>query len=232
MASRIDRKQVVDTALRLLNDVGLDGLTLRRIAKELNVQAPALYWHFRNKQELLDEMATEIFRRMAAQFMPGAHRGGPDPLGGTWQDAMLRSCSALRRELLGHRDGGKVFSGTRMTDAGYAAPLEGILRRFTDAGFTLPDAVRAWWTAYNYTIGVVIEEQSVYPEPGAPEQRSPEKRDPAYDTDDRERRIGAAYPLAAGAGRVLFDDLDAGFEQGLRIIVAGTAATVAPGAGG
>ncbi|MFG2227816.1 TetR/AcrR family transcriptional regulator C-terminal domain-containing protein [Streptomyces sp. NPDC048644] len=230
MASRIDRKQVVDTALRLLNDVGLDGLTLRRIAKELNVQAPALYWHFKNKQELLDEMATEIFRRMTAPFLAGSCV--PDALGVTWQDAMRLTCSALRRELLGYRDGGKVFSGTRMTDAGYAPLLDAILRRFTDAGFTLPDAVRAWWTAYNYTIGVVIEEQSIYPEPGAPEQRRPEKRDPAYDVDDRERRIGATHPLAARAGRVLFDDLDAGFEQGLRMIVAGAAATLAPGAGG
>lgn len=68
MVSRIDRKQVVDTALRLLNEVGLDGLTLRGIAKELNVQAPALYWHFKNKQELLDEMATEMVRRMAGSL--------------------------------------------------------------------------------------------------------------------------------------------------------------------
>ncbi|MCB5909565.1 TetR/AcrR family transcriptional regulator C-terminal domain-containing protein [Streptomyces pinistramenti] len=232
MASRIDRKRVVDTALRLLNDVGLDGLTLRRIAKELNVQAPALYWHFRNKQELLDEMATEMFRRMSERFMAGEGDGAPDLLGATWQDALHVTCSALRRELLGHRDGGKVFSGTRMTDQSYAAPLDAILHRFTDAGFTLPDAVHAWWTAYNYTIGVVIEEQSVYPEPGAPEQRRPESRDPAYDLDDRERRIGATYPLAARAGRVFFGDLDDGFDKGLRIIVAGVAATLAPGAGG
>ncbi|MGW5823017.1 TetR family transcriptional regulator, partial [Streptomyces noursei] len=70
MASRIDRKLVVETALRLLNEGGLDGLTLRRIAKELDVQAPALYWHFKNKQELLDEMATEIFRRLFRSTLP------------------------------------------------------------------------------------------------------------------------------------------------------------------
>ncbi|MFD8545093.1 TetR/AcrR family transcriptional regulator C-terminal domain-containing protein [Streptomyces sp. NPDC059649] len=221
MVSRIDRKQVVTTALRLLNEVGLDGLTLRRIAKELNVQAPALYWHFKNKQELLDEMATEMFRRMAAPFMgQGADGPGHD---GTWQDVLLTTCRRLRRELLGYRDGGKVFSGTRMTDTSYAQPFDGFLRRLTAAGFTLGEAAHAWWTAYNFTIGLVIEEQSVHPEPGRPEAR-----DPAYDLDEREENLGERYPLAARAGREMFGDLDRSFEAGLRIILAGIEATAGP----
>ncbi|WP_030812125.1 TetR/AcrR family transcriptional regulator C-terminal domain-containing protein [Streptomyces sp. NRRL S-337] len=223
MVSRIDRKQVVTTALRLLNEVGLDGLTLRRIANELDVKAPALYWHFKNKQELLDEMATEMFRRMTAQLMGhGADGPGPD---GTWQDLLLGACRGLRRELLGYRDGGKVFSGTRMTDTSYAAPLDGFLRRLTTAGFTLGEAAQAWWTAYNFTIGLVIEEQSVYPEPGRPEAR-----DPAYDLERREADLGDRYPLAARAGREMFADLQGNFEAGLRIILAGIEATAGPGA--
>ncbi|WP_052863812.1 TetR/AcrR family transcriptional regulator C-terminal domain-containing protein [Streptomyces niger] len=225
MASRLDRTQVVDTALRLLNEVGLDGLTLRRIAKELNVQAPALYWHFKNKQELLDEMATEMFRRMAAEFA-GAPPGGSDA---NWQDMLRVSCRTLRRTLLGYRDGGKVFSGTRMTDDSYAAPMDALLRALTDAGFTLGEAAHAWWAAYNFTIGLVIEEQSVFPEPGAPEQRTPDSRDPAYDLGDRERRLADRYPLAAAVGREFFDDFDRAFEGGLRIVIAGVEATVPRG---
>ncbi|WP_327704549.1 TetR/AcrR family transcriptional regulator C-terminal domain-containing protein [Streptomyces decoyicus] len=227
MVSRIDRKQVVDTALRLLNDVGLDGLTLRRIAKELNVQAPALYWHFKNKRELLDEMATEMFRRMTGRLVAGGAGGaGAGPDGRTWQEALLDGCRAMRCELLGYRDGGKVFSGTRMTDESYAGPLDGLLRTFTEAGFTLRDAARAWWTAYNYTVGLVIEEQSVHPEPG-----QPEARDPAYDLADRERRLIEDYPLAARAGEEMFGDIEQNFEAGLGVIVAGIAATLGPDAG-
>ncbi|MEU9503683.1 TetR/AcrR family transcriptional regulator C-terminal domain-containing protein [Streptomyces sp. NPDC048196] len=223
MVSRIDRKQVVTTALRLLNEVGLDGLTLRRIATELDVKAPALYWHFKNKQELLDEMATEMFRRMAVPLTGQ----GPDgsAFDGTWQELLLTACRGLRRALLGYRDGGKVFSGTRMTDSSFAAPLDGFLRRLTTAGFTLGEAVHAWWTAYNFTIGLVIEEQSVHPEPGRPETR-----DPAYDFDRREADLGDRYPLAARGGREMFGDLDRSFEAGLRIILAGIEATAGPGA--
>src|SRR6202453_1715107 len=56
----LDREAVVRTALRVLDKTGLDGLTVRKIAAELHVQDPALYWHFKNKQELLDEMATAV----------------------------------------------------------------------------------------------------------------------------------------------------------------------------
>ncbi|GAA2340932.1 TetR/AcrR family transcriptional regulator C-terminal domain-containing protein [Streptomyces caniferus] len=225
MVSRIDRKQVVDTALRLLNEVGLDGLTLRRIAKELNVQAPALYWHFKNKQELLDEMATEMFRRMAGPVVAG--EPGADPYGSTWQETVVSACRAMRSELLGYRDGGKVFSGTRMTDDSAAGPLDSLMVRLTDAGFPLREAARAWWTAYNYTVGLVIEEQSVHPVPGRPDAR-----DPAYDQAERERRLGPDYPLAAQVGAVLFGDIEQSFEAGLRIIVAGIEATLGPDAAG
>ncbi|MEU9111825.1 TetR/AcrR family transcriptional regulator C-terminal domain-containing protein [Streptomyces sp. NPDC048483] len=223
MVSRIDRKQVVDTALRLLNEVGLEGLTLRRIAKELNVQAPALYWHFKNKQELLDEMATEMFRRMSGPLMAD----GAAAVGMTWQDMLVTSCSTLRRHLLGYRDGARVISGTRMTDDSYVAPLNGFLSRFIDAGFTLRDAARSFWTAYNFTIGLVIEEQSVHPDP-----QEPAKRDPAYDLAGREERMAADHPLAALAGREMFGDIEASFAHGLRLIVAGIEATSGRGAGG
>lgn len=72
----LDRTRVADTALKLLNEVGLDGLTLRAIAKELDVKAPALYWHFKDKQALLDEMATEMYRRMVAATPPTRTRAG------------------------------------------------------------------------------------------------------------------------------------------------------------
>jgi TetR/AcrR family tetracycline transcriptional repressor len=229
MASRLDRNQVVHAALRLLNEVGLDGLTLRRIAKELDVQAPALYWHFKNKQALLDEMATEMFRRMTAT-MAGPHQD-PAALGGTWQDMVRLTCSELRRGLLGYRDGGKVFSGTRMTDESYAGPLDLMMGRLTEAGFSLDEAAHAWWTAYNFTIGLVIEEQSIYPEPGKPETREPKDRDPAYDLEKREQRLRERYPLAALVGREMFGDLDRSFAAGLRIVIAGIEATKGRGEG-
>lgn len=199
------------TALKLLNETGLDGLSVRAIAKELDVKAPALYWHFKDKQALLDEMATEMLRRMSDELAAGAQAGAE------WPDALAAAMRGLRRHLLMYRDGAKVYSGTRFTDMSYAAPMEAHLRMLTDGGFTPRGAARAWLTAYSYTIGHVIEEQSMGPDPA--------KEEGGHDLEARAERL-AAYPLAAAAGHEMFRDYDAGFEKGLAAVVAGIGATM------
>ncbi|MBZ4320578.1 TetR/AcrR family transcriptional regulator C-terminal domain-containing protein [Streptomyces huiliensis] len=215
MGNRLDRDQVVGTALELLNDVGLEGLTLRRIGKELDVQAPALYWHFKNKQDLLDAMATEMLRRMnALQEREQEAEGGSGT--GTWQETLAGSHRTLRRVLLAYRDGAKVYSGTRFTDTSYAIPMERFLAPLVRDGFTPGEAARAFYTVYCFTIGYVIEEQSAADDPGRGVK--------GIDVAERAERL-AEFPLAAAAGAELFGDADAGFEAGVAAIVAGIAAT-------
>ncbi|MGC9382160.1 TetR/AcrR family transcriptional regulator C-terminal domain-containing protein [Streptomyces sp. MH13] len=203
----LDRRRVADTALELLNEVGLDGLTLRAIARELDVKAPALYWHFKDKQALLDEMATEMYRRMAA--------GTPLDAADTWRERLFKVNRGLRAALLGYRDGAKVFSGSRFTGVVHAEQMEENLRLFTAAGLTLAQAVRATMTAYVFTIGFVTEEQGVHPLPG-------ERRE-GYDLDAR-ARLMAEYPLAAQAGAEIFTDYERNFEEGLALVVEGIGA--------
>ncbi|MFI1957562.1 TetR/AcrR family transcriptional regulator C-terminal domain-containing protein [Streptomyces althioticus] len=200
----LDRRRVAETALKLLNEVGLDGLTLRAIAKELDVKAPALYWHFKDKQALLDEMATEMFRRMT----DGAELAAGDG----WRERLLRSNRVLRRTLLAYRDGAKVFSGTRFTGLEHAEQQEANLRLLTSAGLPLTQAARALQTTFLFTLGFVAEEQGVEPVPG-------ERRE-GFDVEAR-ARLMAGHPLAAEAGAALFGDYDEQFEEGLALIVAG-----------
>lgn len=216
---KLDKKQVAETALRLLNDVGLEGLSLRAIAKELDVQAPALYWHFKNKQDLLDEMATEMMRRMAAEW---AGMSSGEDEGADWQEALRARLRGLRGHLLRYRDGAKVYSGTHFTDLSYAEPMEANLRMLTAAGFTPEGAARAWFTAYSYTIGYVIEEQATGPDPASGAE--------GYDLDARAARL-AAFPLAVAAGREMFQDHERGFELGLGAVLAGIDVTLR-GSGG
>ncbi|WP_344527822.1 TetR/AcrR family transcriptional regulator C-terminal domain-containing protein [Streptomyces albiaxialis] len=211
-AARLDPDQVVRTALTLLDEVGLEGLTLRRLARELDVQAPALYWHFKNKQSLLDEMATALQRELDET---GGH---PEP-GAPWQDWFSEMFRHLRRGLLRHRDGAKVFGGTRLTGTGHAARQEEHLRLMTAAGFTPGAAARAFFIAYTFTMGFVIEEQAVHPMPG--------ERTPGYDVEERAARLAPEHPLAAAVSGDFFgDDYDARFEEGLRAVVAGVEATL------
>jgi TetR/AcrR family transcriptional regulator, tetracycline repressor protein len=201
----VDREKVIRTALGLLNEVGLEGLTLRRLAQELGVRAPTLYWHIKSKQELLDEMATAILRDHVLAATP------PDPA--SWQDWMTGAAQAMRRMLLSYRDGAKVVSGTYVTDDSVLASMETPLRGLTGAGFPLADAIAAWSTVYSFVVGFTIEEQAVRPG-GSTDSR--------YQPEVRARRIdGDRFPLTQQAGEIQFGDFDARFDQGVRIIIAG-----------
>ncbi|MFG3717141.1 TetR family transcriptional regulator [Streptomyces massasporeus] len=76
---KINSEAIARTALRLLDDVGLDGLTMRLIAQDLGVRAPTLYWRIKNKQELLDAMATPV-------YVEAAERLEPPRDGSPWED--------------------------------------------------------------------------------------------------------------------------------------------------
>lgn len=149
-------------------------------------------------------MATEIYRRMVA-----GQRIAPDA---TWQDRLTATNAGLRAALLGYRDGAKVYSGSRFTGTDHAVQMEENLRAFIEAGFDPTQAVRALSTAYFFTLGFVTEEQGVEPLPGA-------RRD-GYDVGERAARL-SDFPLAAAAGGELFEDYAAGFEESLRLVIAG-----------
>ena len=154
MGIGLSKAAVVQAALDVLNEDGMDGVTVRAVARRLGVQAPALYWHVKNKQELLDEMGTEIWRRVSQELLAL----GSDI---AWREGLIAYATIVRRALLSHRDGAKAFSGTYLTDAGVLEQQEPMLAQMSAAGFTLEATVRAYSLLYSFTVGFCIEEQAV-----------------------------------------------------------------------
>ena len=60
--TRLSKEVVVERGLALADAEGLDALTIRRLATELGVTPMALYWHFRNKEELLAALGDQVWR--------------------------------------------------------------------------------------------------------------------------------------------------------------------------
>lgn len=89
---QLDRKQIVKVALELAREGGEPALSMRKLAAALAVDPAALYWHFRNKDELLAEVA-----RVAAEAVPL-----DVPAVGSWQERALALCSAIRDQLRNH----------------------------------------------------------------------------------------------------------------------------------
>ncbi|ADG78282.1 Transcriptional regulator, TetR family OS=Tsukamurella paurometabola (strain ATCC 8368 / DSM/ CCUG 35730 / CIP 100753 / JCM 10117 / KCTC 9821 / NBRC 16120/ NCIMB 702349 / NCTC 13040) OX=521096 GN=Tpau_1662 PE=4 SV=1 [Tsukamurella paurometabola] len=203
----LNRADVVEAALAVLDEVGIDGLTLRRIADRLEVKAPALYWHFASKRDLTDAMATELMRRALPDTPPS----------GDWRADLAAGAHRLRAVLRAHTDGARVFSGSKFTDIDVVRASEAPLRALVDAGFELRDAALASSTLRDLVVGFVIEEQEVFGIDGAPR--------PGYDPAARAAAIGEReYPLAVAAGPTAWGAPDERFADAVRFLIDGLAA--------
>jgi len=205
VAAGLTKTAIVRAALDLLDEAGMDGLTVRALASRLGVQAPALYWHVRGKQALLDEMATLIWRQigdvMAA--LPGDM---------SWRELMRTYAVTVRSELLGHRDGAKAFSGTTLTDPDVVRRQEVTFASLTRQGFTLRDAALALVLLHDFTIGFCVEEQSVVQAIASGDER--------YSPGRRAEVIGPqTAPLAVEAGQVIFGDPGTRFAELLDLLL-------------
>jgi AcrR family transcriptional regulator len=105
--ARLNRATVLDSAVRLADEIGIDALSMRRLAQELGVVPMALYKHVRNKEELLDGMVEVVI-------------GEIDPPLDTddWRAAVRERVLSARRVLMGHQWARRVFeSRTTKTPA-------------------------------------------------------------------------------------------------------------------
>jgi TetR/AcrR family tetracycline transcriptional repressor len=204
---KINRDMVTRAGLKLLNEIGLEQLTLRRLGIELNVQAATIYWHFKSKEELLDEMATTVLSEGAANLLP--RRNSPD-----WRVWASTYGVGLRKTLMAYRDGACMMSGTRLTTTEPLKTTEKIGARLVASGFTLRKAVVLLSTIYNYTFSFVMEEQAVFPTPG--------ERSPFYSIAARNARLDPAmFPYNRQASPILFDRYDRRYREGLELILRG-----------
>lgn len=149
--AKIRREQVVEVALDLLDEVGLDGLSTRRLAQQLGVESATLYWHFRDKSVLLGEMASAVLARHHTLALPADAVQWP-----AWFADNMRS---LRRALLVYRDGARLHAGT-VPGPGDRAGIERKIAYLVGAGFTREQAGMALFAAGQYTLGCVLEEQA------------------------------------------------------------------------
>ncbi|MFJ6070878.1 TetR/AcrR family transcriptional regulator C-terminal domain-containing protein [Streptomyces sp. NPDC093065] len=203
--ARLDRARTIQTALDLLNESGLDALTMRRLADALGVQAGALYRYFATKQDLLTAMA---------ERMVGGVADAAGPTGdGDWGERAARLARALRTALLAHRDGARVFAGTHSTGPntlGFSESLVGVLR---EAGFDDGEAARALYAVANFTVGHTLEEQAAHP---------PADGEPAHAGILHEAVAAGTYPhLAATLPVLTSTDFATHFEFGLRLLLDG-----------
>jgi hypothetical protein len=140
--------------MELLDAGGMEGVTFRAVAKKLGIQPPALYWHFVNKRDLLDDLAQAIL------IGGGVDAIQPPKNPSEWKGWLGQSANILRGALIAHRDGGRIVAGASFGRAKALAKFTGVSTKvLNDGGFGLVEASLATTTVVDYVWGFVIEEQ-------------------------------------------------------------------------
>ncbi len=94
----LNRDAVIEAALPLVDEVGIDGLSMRALADRLGVKAASLYWHLRDKEQLLELIAEALLDRVDR---PPAVHG--------WRREVIATCDELTQVVHRHRSAASVI---------------------------------------------------------------------------------------------------------------------------
>jgi AcrR family transcriptional regulator len=144
----LTRRRVIRAALQIMDTEGLDGVTMRRIGRELGVEAMSLYNHVRDKEDILDSICEEVMSEFRIPQVQG------------WVDATRAAAHEYRRLLVAHPNVITLMTERKrpFTSADSLRVYEYALSLFRSAGLSPEDTVRAFHTFGGYIMGSVTME--------------------------------------------------------------------------
>jgi AcrR family transcriptional regulator len=128
----LSRDVIVDTALRLLDADGLEGVSMRRVAEELGTGAASLYAHVANKDELLDLLLDRVVGEIEIP--------APDPA--RWKEQTFDLMKQAHRVYTAHRDIASVSLANIPTGVNSLRFADGLLAVLLGGG--VPPAIAGW----------------------------------------------------------------------------------------
>ncbi|MEO6989311.1 MAG: TetR/AcrR family transcriptional regulator C-terminal domain-containing protein [Aquihabitans sp.] len=139
-------ERISTEALRLVDDEGVDALTMRSLARRLGVEAMSIYHHIPSKDALLDGVVEQVLADLTL-FDHGS---------GQWQDETRQAAHNFRDALLAHPNTVSLVA-TRRASAGFLrGPIEEAFGHLLEWGFSPDDAIDVLWTLNDVVIGNVI----------------------------------------------------------------------------
>ena len=147
---RLTRERVLDAALVVADSGGLGSLTIRSLARQLDVKPMTVYYHVANKSEILDALVDRVFAEIEL----------PDP-GGDWRREMERRAHSARDVLARHRWAiGLLESRTRPGPANLRHH-DTVLATLRRAGFSAALTAHAYALLDSYVYGFALQEAAL-----------------------------------------------------------------------
>lgn len=144
-------RAIAQAALKLVELHGLDALSMRRLADDLNVQPSSLYWHVPGKEQLIDLMADELLAELA---LPR-----PSPRAG-WRRVVRDYALGYYDYLLSKPDSSRIIARAFPSSAGFLPHGELLGEHLLRAGFSARDAASAIYTIIVYVHGFAAAHQT------------------------------------------------------------------------
>ncbi|MFE3188262.1 TetR/AcrR family transcriptional regulator [Nocardia sp. NPDC059240] len=152
--AKLTRAAIVDTAITLADESGLDALSMRRIAERMNAGAMSLYRHIPNKDTLLAAMTDEVSRRNPYPDATGQHW--------TWRDRVRIAADVDWRLYQEHPWVLFTFAVPRYNFGEHSLiVLNWLVEGFLELGVDAREATRMSLSVWSYIAGVALQEVSV-----------------------------------------------------------------------
>jgi TetR/AcrR family transcriptional regulator, tetracycline repressor protein len=161
--AKIRRDEIVNAALELLDKIGLDALTTRKLAMRLGIESPTLYWHFGGKAELMSAMALAMVTEHHELAVPDDTE--------RWSEWLADNTRSFRRSLLACRDGARLHAGSA-PEGESEARLNAKIDYLSRAGFARGDAEMALLTTGQFALASALDQQAREANPAAKDARA------------------------------------------------------------
>jgi AcrR family transcriptional regulator len=209
----LTRERIVEAALGLMDAEGLEAVSMRRVGRELGVEAMSLYNHVRDKEDIL----SGVIEAVMAEFE------FPDERDASWVERGRGAARAWRRLLKAHPNVITLMSEQRkpMTSLRALRPMEHAIETLRSSGLSDEEAVKAFRAFGGYIQGFVLAEvANMF---GGDEVEVPPEDVSAM------LPLGELPNLEASLPYLFRCDFDEAFEYGLDLMIRGIEATVAAG---
>jgi AcrR family transcriptional regulator len=146
----LTRERVLQAALRLADHGGLESLSMRRLGQDLGVEAMALYYHFANKDEVIDGIVDLVF---AEVHLPIA--------GLPWKIEMRRRAVSLRDTLLRHRWAIGLMEARSHPGPANLRHHDAVIGNLRGAGFDMAFVAHAYSVLDGYIYGFALTKMNL-----------------------------------------------------------------------
>lgn len=144
----LTRSRIVEAALRLVDRDGLDALSMRRLGQELGAGTTSVYWHVKDKDQLLDLMLDEVLAEIGREV----------DTSGDWRHLLRSVAERFRAVLVRHRHITPLLGERPTLGPGSIGGLELLFSSLLEAGFTPREAVLASQAVISFGSGWAVFE--------------------------------------------------------------------------